>query len=335
MTVRHARRTLLSQGAALAVGHMLPYSHAAAREPPPETQRLRLVHSPVVCLAPLYIGETMLRLEGFTDIQYVPSEAETGPSVVANGKADVTMWDVAGMFPPLEQDRPLTVLAGIHAGCQELLGNDRVRKVSDLRGKRIGVSRFGNGDHVTISLMLAYVGIDPRRDVDWIVGAGPMETPALLEKGAVDAIIGFAPQPQMLRKRGIGHTLISTVTDKPWSQYFCCMAAANRDFVQRHPVATKRALRALLKAADVCAREPERVAQFMAEKGYEPHQDVAEEVLQQLPYQRWRESNPEDTLRFHALRMHEVGLIKSSPQRIIAQGTDWRFLNEIKKELKA
>jgi NitT/TauT family transport system substrate-binding protein len=162
-----------------------------------------------------------------------------------------------------------------------------------------------------------------------------METPALLEKGAVDAIIGFAPQPQMLRKRGIGHTLISTVTDKPWSQYFCCMAAANRDFVQRHPVATKRALRALLKAADVCAREPERVAQFMAEKGYEPHQDVAEEVLQQLPYQRWRESNPEDTLRFHALRMHEVGLIKSSPQRIIAQGTDWRFLNEIKKELKA
>jgi NitT/TauT family transport system substrate-binding protein len=255
--------------------------------------------------------------------------------MVAGGKADVTMWDVAGMFPPLDEDRPLSLLAGVHAGCQELLGNDRVRKVSDLRGKRIGISRFGNGDHVTISLMLAYVGRDPRREVNWIIGAGPMETPALFEHNEVDAIIGFAPQPQILRKKRIGHTLISTVTDRPWSQYFCCMLAANRDFVQLNPVATKRALRALLKAADVCAQEPERVARFMAEKGYEPHQDIALEVLRELPYRRWRESNPEDTLRFHALRMREVAMIKSTPQKLITQGTDWRFLNELKRELKA
>jgi NitT/TauT family transport system substrate-binding protein len=30
-----------------------------------------------------------------------------------------------------------------------------------------------------------------------------------------------------------------------------------------------------------------------------------------------------------------VGLIKSSPQKIIANGTDWRFLSELKRELKA
>jgi NitT/TauT family transport system substrate-binding protein len=57
--------------------------------------------------------------------------------------------------------------------------------------------------------------------------------------------------------------------------------------------------------------------------------------LKRLPYQRWREANPEDTLRFYALRLHEVGMIKSTPQKIIADGTDWRFLNELKKELKA
>ncbi len=38
---------------------------------------------------------------------------------------------------------------------------------------------------------------------------------------------------------------------------------------------------------------------------------------------------------FLRLRLHEVGMIKSSPQKLIAQGTDWRFLNELKKELKA
>ena len=40
-------------------------------------------------------------------------------------------------------------------------------------------------------------------------------------------------------------------------------------------------------------------------------------------------------MRFYALRLHEVGMIKSSPNTIIAEGTDWRFLNELKRELKA
>jgi NitT/TauT family transport system substrate-binding protein len=58
------------------------------------------------------------------------------------------------------------------------------------------------------------------------------------------------------------------------------------------------------------------------------------QVLKDIPYNRWRDYNPEDTVRFYALRLHEAGMIKSSPQKIIAQGTEWRFLNELKKELK-
>jgi NitT/TauT family transport system substrate-binding protein len=90
-----------------------------------------------------------------------------------------------------------------------------------------------------------------------------------------------------------------------------------------------------LKAADICAREPERVARYLAAKGYEPRYEIGLEVLKSLPYARWRQSSPQDTLRFHALRLHEVGLIKSSPEKLIAQAADWRFLNELKKELKA
>ncbi|MBV8334723.1 MAG: ABC transporter substrate-binding protein, partial [Alphaproteobacteria bacterium] len=42
-----------------------------------------------------------------------------------------------------------------------------------------------------------------------------------------------------------------------------------------------------------------------------------------------------DTIRWYALRLRETGFVKSSPQKIIADGTDWRFLNELKRELKA
>jgi NitT/TauT family transport system substrate-binding protein len=112
------------------------------------------------------------------------------------------------------------------------------------------------------------------------------------------------------------------------------MIVANRKFVERHPVATKRALRAFLKAADLCAEEPEKAARLLATKGYEPRYEIGLEVLKSLPYQRWRTGDPADTLRFHALRLHEVGMIKSTPQQIVLQGGDWRFIDELKKQLK-
>ena len=129
--------------------------------------------------------------------------------------------------------------------------------------------------------------------------------------------------------------LIDTTVDKPWSQYFCCMVAANRDFVRKNPIATKRALRAILKASDICANEPERAARFLFERGYERRLNIGLEVMKTLRYDRWREYDPEDTIRYFALRLHEVGMIKTDPEKFIAQGTDWRFLNELKKELKA
>jgi|SRR5215813_8633221 len=112
------------------------------------------------------------------------------------------------------------------------------------------------------------------------------------------------------------------------------MVLANREFARKHPVATKRALRAILKATNVCALQPDHVAQFLLDKGLTQHYDYALQTLKGIPYSKWAEYNPEDTVRFYALRLHEVGMVKSSPQKIIAEGTDWRFLNELKKELK-
>ena len=56
--------------------------------------------------------------------------------------------------------------------------------------------------------------------------------------------------------------------------------------------------------------------------------------MKDVPFGRWRQYEAEDTVRFYALRLHEAGVIKSNPAKIIAQGTDWRFLEELKRELK-
>jgi NitT/TauT family transport system substrate-binding protein len=129
--------------------------------------------------------------------------------------------------------------------------------------------------------------------------------------------------------------ILNTATDRPWSQYFCCIAFGNRDFVRERPVATKRALRAILKAADMCASQPEKAAQRLVDEAFAERYETALQVLTELPYNVWREYDPEDSLRFYALRLHEVGMIESSPNALIAEGTDWRFLDELKRELKA
>jgi NitT/TauT family transport system substrate-binding protein len=88
--------------------------------------------------------------------------------------------------------------------------------------------------------------------------------------------------------------------------------------VTRYPVATRRAVLAILKATDICAREPERAAHFNVAKGYEPSYEIALEVVRSLSYNRWRTYDLENSLRFYAVRLHEVGMIRSTPQKIIA-----------------
>jgi NitT/TauT family transport system substrate-binding protein len=197
----------------------------------------------------------------------------------------------------------------------------------------VGVQGLGVQQHVFLASMAAYVGLDPLKDIDWVMSpsVAPME---LFADGKIDAFLGFPPEPQELRSRKIGHVVVNSALDRPWSQQFCCMFAGNRDFVRNHPVATKRALRAILKAADFCVSDPAGAARRMVDGGFSTRYDYALQTLNEVPYNKWREYDPEDTIRFYALRLRQAGMIKANPNKIIADGADWRFLNELKHELK-
>src|SRR5262245_29023601 len=329
------RRFLRGASSVAAAGLFSVHRRAAVAEPPLDTTRIRFVHAPSICLAPQYLAEELLRLDGFTDVQYLPLGTRIAPGPLAEGRADITMWTTPGLIPYVDAGMPIVVLAGVHGGCYELVGNERVRAIRDLKGKTVAIYNFGHGDHIMLSSMLAYAGINPQ-EVRWITSESTQrDAMVLFAEGKADAFFGFAPQPQELRAKKMGHVIVDTAQDRPWSQYFCCMVAANREFAQRYPVATKRALRAILIAADLCAANPERAARYLADHNYETRFGIGLEVLKSLSYARWREFNPEDTIRFHALRLHEVGMVKATPEKLIAQGTDWRFLNELKRELKA
>jgi NitT/TauT family transport system substrate-binding protein len=330
------RRDFLRGVSAAMVGLVAHRPPTAGAEAAPETTRIRLPHLPAICLAPQVVAEELLRAEGFTDVQYVKLQ---GPVVGANmkalaaGETDLAVNYTTNTVLQIDAGDPVVLLAGLHVGCYELFGGERVRAVRDLRGRKVSVPELGVGHHTFVSMMTAHVGLDPRKDIEWVVQPAAEGKRALAE-GKIDAIMAFPPDPQELRAKKIGHVIVNSAIDRPWSQYICCMIGGNREFVRKNPVATKRAVRAMLKAAAVCTTEPDRAARLLVDRGATTNYEYALQAIKEIPYNRWRELDPTDAVRFWALRLHEAGLIKSGPNKIIAQGTDWRFFNELKKELK-
>jgi NitT/TauT family transport system substrate-binding protein len=335
-TRRRFATSILTVGAVSLAGSAPSF----ADEGPPETTTIRLRRDPSICVAPWYVAEDLLRVEGFKDIRYVPAPpGSTHTQMISRGDIDFTLSDPPMTAFRLDIGVPLTVLAGLHVGCLELFAHEPIRSVADLKGKRVGIDVLGSGKHRIVAIMAAYVGLDPHKDIEWVEGSAlnpmqlfPLE---LFAEGKVDAFLGYPPEPQELRDRKIGRVIVNMTTDKPWSQYFCCLLMGNRDFVRNHPVTTKRFLRAILKANDLCAAEPEQAARRLVSAGFIERYDHALKTLADIPYAHWREFDPEDALRFFALRQHEIGMIKSNPNKLIAGGTDWRYLDELKRELKA
>jgi len=343
----HSRRRFLTNVAfagAAGLGGFGTWGKSQAAEPPPEITTLRFEKDPVACIAPQVFQE-LLWAEGFTDIRYVDlteahirradaAKSDWLATMIVHGEVDFGRNFAPSLVYGMNAGAPITILAGLHLGCFEVFGKNEIRTLADLKGKTVGADYATAGNRPLLTIMISMVGLDPARDLHWVTDP-KLQPKDLFVAGKIDAFLAAPPDLQEVRAKNIGHVIVSSVTDRPWSQYYCCMLATSTEFASKYPVATKRVLRAILKAADLCASEPKRVAQRLVEQGFTTRYDYALQALSEIRYDAWRDLDPEDTLRFYALRLHEAGLIQSSPQKLIAEHTDWRFLDEVKRELKA
>jgi NitT/TauT family transport system substrate-binding protein len=230
MSMVHTRRRFLTTLSLAGAAGLLRTPRALAAEGMLETTTVRIGKSPGICVAPQYVAEELLRAEGFTDVRYVEEPATaTGP--LAHGKVDFDTNYASNFVRAIDAGEPITLLTGVMVGCFELFGSAGIRNISDLKGKSVGIQALASNPHALLTLMAAQVGLDPTKDIHWITDPAvkPIE---LFEQGKIDAFLGFPPEPQDLRARGIGHVLVNTAVDRPWSQYFCCLLAGNADYVR-------------------------------------------------------------------------------------------------------
>lgn len=302
-------------------------------EPPPETTTIRIPNiSPVSCTAALALAEPFLREEGFTDVQFLKMPISVSYAAVPAGEVDFALGYAATHLLRIDAGAPTVMLGGVHVGCWQVVAGRGIRSMRDLKGKRVGVVSPTGPDGIFLAMTLANVGIDLRKDVE-VVRYVATEAATLLASGRVDALAAFPPYSQDLRARGIGTVVVNSMVDRPWSNYFCCMATVNRNWMERHPVATRRALRAVLRAADVVAAQPGHAAHLMVDAGHTDNLKYAKANLREIPYDVWRRLDPADTVRYLSLRMKEAGLLKGTPEQLLARGTDFSHLAGLRHEL--
>ena len=332
MSVTMNRRRLLAGLPAMAAG--LNATPALA-EPPPEVTRLRLPRIPSICMAPQYVAEELLHAEGFTEVTYVETQAGLPLSMdIASGKIDFGQNYIAAAIAAIDQGHRLTLLGGVHPGCFELFVKPGIESILDLKGRKVGVQSLGSSPHLFLTSMAAYVGLDPVSDIDW-VSDPKLKPKELFLRGDVDAFLGFPPEPQELRAQGgrrgapqqrARPAVVAVFLLHVWAAIpissppirsppsGCCGRSSRRPNLRVGPRTWWRSTSSRRSSPPTTTTRSRRCRRFR--------------------YRQWREFDPEDTVRFYALRLHEAGMIKSSPQKIIADGTDWRFLNELKRELK-
>src|SRR5262245_37499156 len=184
-----ARREFMKHMGLAGAAGALGYAPALlAKDPPPETTRIRLAKTATACLAPQYIAADLLRAEGFDRIEYV--EAATGgvpmARLIADGKIDVAMNYAATYVKAIDEGMPLTLLAGVHSGCFELFTTERIRTFSDLKGKTTAILAPGSSQHILLASIVTSIGLDPNRDIQWTTQSAA-EAKALLAGGKIDA----------------------------------------------------------------------------------------------------------------------------------------------------
>jgi NitT/TauT family transport system substrate-binding protein len=141
-----------------------------------ETTAVRFMRTPAICHAPQFVAETLLHAEGFTEVRFI--DAATSAEInaaVAGGKIDFNLHFAPQWVSVVDGGGPITVLAGVHVGCFELFGNERIRTVADLKGRTVGVPALGSSDHLFVSVIAAHIGLDPVRDIRWV--ASPSRRP--------------------------------------------------------------------------------------------------------------------------------------------------------------
>ena len=245
MPIAHSRRRFLTNLAftgAVGLGGAGVASLGGGRkslaaESPLEVTTIRFGKDTGTCIAP-QVFEELVRAEGFTDIRYVDiteahvrradaAGSEALSDMIAHGEVDFGRTFAPGFVLGMNAGAPVMVLSGLHLGCFEVFGKNEIHTLGDLKGATVGVDIYKHSQNrALLAIMIGLVGLDPVKDIRWVSDPS-LQPKDLFIEGKIDAFLASPPELQEVRAKNIGHVIVSSINDRPWSQYYCCMLATS------------------------------------------------------------------------------------------------------------
>src|SRR6266567_2735474 len=234
------------------------------------SNKVRVGYIGITCEAPIFtaVEKGFFKEEGL-DVSLVKCEWANYKDILALGGFDVTHHLVMYFLKPIEQGLDVKFTGGIHRGCLRVQAavNGNIRKVADLRGKRIGVPGMGTPPFIFANRVLGANGIDPSKEITWrVFPAG--ELGLALDKGEVDAVADSEPIGSLLVAQGKVKNVADQAQDAPYKDEYCCAVIVNGKFLAANPKAAAAATRALLKGAKWVEANPAAAARLSVEKKY-------------------------------------------------------------------
>ena len=264
---------------------------------------LRLIYSPSLCAAPMYIAieNGYFEDEGL-DIEQVTVDAAHVSEAIGADQVDVGMGLIGKMLQPLD------------TGCTKLLvpGDSDIKSIADLKGKKIGVP--GLADAATVvskrSLSAAGIGVtDQNMEVEFSVYSRN-DLAQALQNGAVDAIALGDPAASIAAEQYGLTALIDTATDPEYKDEYCCAAFVTSKLAEENPKAAAAFTRAVQKASQWVQDNPDETAKIITEKQYiSGDADFCAEILKTYNYKPSVQGGY-DALKQNAEELTKIGILK-------------------------
>lgn len=298
------------------------------------TTHLRLIYSPSLCAAPMYIAieNGYFEDEGL-DVEQVTVDAAHVSEAIGADQVDVGMGLIGKLLQPLENGLPIKFTTGLHTGCTKLLvpGDSDIKSITDLKGKKIGVP--GLADAATVvskrSLSAAGIGVtEQNMEVEFSVYSRN-DLPQALENGAVDAIALGDPTASIAEEQYGLTALIDTATDPEYKDEYCCAAFVTSKLAAENPAAAAAFTRAVQKASQWVQENPDETAKIIVDKQYiSGDVDFCAQILKTYNYKPSVQGGY-DALKQNAQELTEIGILKEGTDATKFADNAYMFFDDV------
>lgn len=277
--------------------------------------KVKVAYLGLTCEAAMFVAQEkgFIKDEGL-DVEFVKTDWDGLRDGLGLGRFDANYTLIMYLLKPIEQGLDVKITGGVHSGCLRVQAGVKteIKSPKDLKGKRIGVpTHLGSPPFLFTSRVLAANGMDPKKDVEWVVLA-PDVLGLALDKGQVDAVCDSEPIGSILLGQGKVRTVADQAVDAPYKDEYCCAVVVSGALAKRDPASAAKVTRALLKGARWVEANPSAAAKLSVEGKYiAASTEVNAQAISKLKYMpgiaRCRTS-----LDLAAAEMKAAGLLNAS-----------------------